>query len=98
MAWAADATVLGGSKDDEHRVPRTQSHTGPQSSFNWARQTVLSSFISGHLSCGPRQRWSEQWHPGFHFRPEGGRVRLLTPWEQEAKENLERHSGAAGWL
>lgn len=23
--------------------------------------------------------------------------RPLTPWEQEAKGNLERHSGAAGW-
>ena len=76
MAWGADTTVLGGSNDDKHRVPRTQSHTGPQPSFNWAGQTAPSSLIRGHLSCGPRQRWSEQWGPGFHFSPEGGRVQV----------------------
>lgn len=30
VAWAADTTVLGGSIDDECRVPRVQSCTEPQ--------------------------------------------------------------------
>lgn len=59
VAWPSDTTVLGGSTDDECKVPRTQCRTGPQPSFNWTGQALPISLIRGNLSCGPR--WSEQW-------------------------------------
>ena len=71
-AWPSDTTVLGGSTDDERKVPRTQGCTGPEPGFNWEGQVLPISLIHGNLSCGPR--WSEQWAPGPCSGLEGGSV------------------------
>lgn len=75
-----DTTVLGGSTDDEYKVPRTQGRTRPQPNFNWEGQALPSSLIRGNLSCGPQ--WSEQWGPGLHSGLEVAVPRPLVLWEQ----------------
>lgn len=76
MVWpgAADTALLGGSTDDECRVPRTRVAQGHSRALTGKGRQYPSSLIGGHLSCKPRWRWSEQRGPGLHPGPEGGSV------------------------
>ena len=52
-AWPSDTTVLGGSTDDEHKVPRTQGCTGPEPGFNWEGQALPISLIVATTAVDP---------------------------------------------
>lgn len=96
MAWAADTTVRSGSKD-EFRVPRTQSH----------KATVKLQLGRAGGSCQVSSEATSAVDPGRRGVNNGvgasslvqkvAESQALIPWEQETKENLERHSGAAEW-
>lgn len=98
--WAGlDTMVLGRSKGDECKVPRTQGHPRSQPSSNWEWQALPTSLIRGNLSCGPR--WNEQWSPGLHSGLEGGSVwapgslgagRLKKTWEGTLEQQDAHHN------
>lgn len=93
MPWASasDHTVLNGSTGDECRAPRIQSGNGAtgklllrDKQYPSVSAEAAPAVDRNNSALGGGSVQARSWEGPF-------------PLVMEAKENLERHSGAAGW-
>lgn len=89
MVWPGLQTPLSGVDPKMQSGFPELSHTGSQSSFNWEGQAVPV-----RSPQRPPLLWTQA---ASTLAQKVAESQTPDSREQETKENLERHSGAAGW-